>query len=149
MLCVTCFHFELGSSVALMRPIAAAVGSASVSGLVIALARDLRINHPGIPDLGRNKICPLTDISGIQLRVVGLWNFVCWLGFLWDAFQSEFSRLPSSRWEVPELGPQQKQKPTDGEGDPKCWMKSCEFLAQNGFKNRPLNKVTKTQKSND
>ena len=68
-----------------MRPIATAVGSASVSSLVIALAKDLRINHPGIPDLGHNEICPLTDISGIQLqpRVVGLWNFVCWLGFLW------------------------------------------------------------------
>jgi len=46
---------------------------------------------------------------------------------------------------VPELGPQQKQKPTDGEGDPKCWMKSSlgELLVQNGFKNRPLNEVTK------
>ena len=44
-----------------------------------------------------------------------------------------------------ELGPQQKQKPTDGEGDPKCWMKSSlgEFLVQDGFKNRSPNKVTK------
>lgn len=84
LLCLTCFHFELGSSVALMRPIATTVASGSVSSLVIALARDLRINHPGIPDLGHNEICPLTDISGIQLQptVVGLWNFVCWLGFL-------------------------------------------------------------------
>ena len=41
-----------------MRPIATTVASGSVSSLVIALARDLRINHPGIPDLGHNEICP-------------------------------------------------------------------------------------------